>query len=136
EAVWGGRERPSDGGTEDNPEGRESVEELAKDVMREEADEEGMGRHEDDRRRARLSLDLERGDPEGKMGRQDRPDEPHERGIPPLYSQQRLRLPEGSAPDQDRRPDDAGGDGEPVQGDRDGRRGARRDESRGQGDGG
>src|SRR2546426_6245089 len=103
--------------------------------MRQEADQKRMGCHEHDRRRDRLSLDLERGDPEGEVRRQDRANEGHERGIPSLDSQQRGRLPEGSAPYQNRRTDDPGGECEPVQGDGDWRRLAPRDEDRGERDG-
>src|SRR5437899_5361812 len=102
--------------------------------MRQEADQEGMGRHEDDRRCDRLPLDLEGGDPEGEVGRQDCADERHHDGVSPRDSEEGIRLSKQTAAQQNRRTDDSRGDREAIEGDRDGRRARPGDEDRGEGD--
>src|SRR2546428_456842 len=135
ESVVGEGDRYDAGEAEDDSDGHPPVQALAEDVVREEADHQRMGRHEDDRRRDGLPLDLQRGDPQGEVGREDAADQRHDGRVAPRNPEERVLTAKDSAAHEDRRPDDERGDGEAVQGDRDGRRGAPRDEDRRERDG-
>src|SRR5438093_3123044 len=135
ESVVGQGDRHDAGEAEDDSDGHPPVQALAEDIVREEADHQRMGRHEDDRRRDGLPLDLQRGNPQGEVGREDAADQHHDGRVAPRNPEERVLTAKGTAAQEDRRPDDERGDGEAVQGDRDGRRGAPRDEDRRERDG-
>src|SRR5205823_8471309 len=106
---------------------------FPKHEMGEDADEEGMGGDEDHGARdAHLDrLDFEGTDPQGEVGREDRPHPDHARHV--LARQ----VPEAALRiEQSERREDERGEGEAVQGDRNERRGGPRDEDgrRGHGD--
>src|SRR5436309_243989 len=135
ESVVGEGDRYDAGEAEDDSDGHPPVQALAEDVVREEADHQRMGRHDDDRRRDGLPPDVQRGNRQGAVAREDAADQHHDGHVAPRNPEERVLTAKGTAAQEDRRPDDERGDGEAVQGDRDGRRGAPRDEERRERDG-
>src|SRR6266581_5412374 len=130
ESVVGEGNRHDAGEAEDDSDGHPPVQTLAEDVVREEADQQRMGRDQHDRRRDGLPLDLQRGDPQGEVGREDATDQCHDGRVAPRNPEECILTAKDAAAHENRGSDDRRGDGETVQGDRDGRRGAPRDEDR------
>src|SRR3989449_478117 len=109
ESVVGEGDRHDAGEAEDDSDGHPPVQALAQDVVREEADHQRMGRDQHDRRRDGLPLDLQRGDPQRKVGREDPANKSHDGRVAPRNAEECVLVAKDAAAHEDRHADDQRG---------------------------